>query len=123
VKSAMDFMTQVHKDKLLDNREMIVEHAQVGPLMTPLLQARVLTKRQKDTIMSCITEEVKVECLLDMLPGLPDSAYSAFVEALRSTKQLHIVNLLEPVVRLPQPPQNNPNRCEPQLFIYFFVYI
>ncbi len=88
-------MTCENRRKLIKNRVQLAEEINPQEVITYLCEKQVLTSHMYEQIQSCKTRYEKATHLLDLLPRRGDMAYSIFCDALRSTNQAWLADLLE----------------------------
>ena len=88
-------MTRHHKQLLGENRSSLVENMIPAQILNLLMSSQVLSGHDVTHIKEKGNFDAMNECLLDFLVRKPDHAFMEFVNALRSTDQAHVANLLE----------------------------
>ena len=88
-------MTKRHKQLLSENRNRLVENMFPDDVLNLLVSSKVLSGREVTRIKEKGNINAMNECLLDFLERKPDRAFKEFVNALRSTNQGHVANLLK----------------------------
>jgi len=66
-----------------------------GRILNTLMEKRVLTNKEYDTISHDCTVHKLTERLINVLSDKPESGYEMFLEALDATNQNHLHRLLE----------------------------
>lgn len=76
------------------SNEDLVENMEVDVVVDRLRSKLVLTQTDDDKIRHCGPRRAQACKLLDIIQRKQDKAFNIFVEALRSTDQHHLANLL-----------------------------
>ena len=88
-------MTVSHMDLLRKNEEKLTDCLDLSVLLDYLMDG-VLIPLDKENIESEITNTDKCTRLLRILRSKPDVCFYRFIDALNSTNQLHLAELLQP---------------------------
>lgn len=87
-------MTDVHKDTISTCYKSLVDNLVVDDVVNHLRSSIILTPRNAEDIQQSGGISKKAETLLNILLRKPDVAFDKLVEALNSTRQTHLANLL-----------------------------
>lgn len=87
-------MTDSHKERLVQCYTTLVDNMIVDGVLVHLISAHILTFREVEEITYHGVRAIQVQALLNTLIRKPDHAFDKFIEALQSTQQGHLANLL-----------------------------
>lgn len=87
-------MTDFHQNQIIKFYEDLVTYMSVDGVIVRFIPSHLLTFGEVEEITKHGERAKQVEALLKTLLRKPDRAFDKLVDALRSTKQGHLANLL-----------------------------
>lgn len=87
-------MTEPHKNQILKCRDAFVKYMTVDVIVFRLIYAHLLNPEESEDIMKHKKKAKQAKALLDVVIGKPDRAFDKLFEALQSSKQGRLANLL-----------------------------